>query len=79
MSRRVLWIAFFTASFLLIFAPAAHAYLDPGSGSFIFQVLIGGLLAAGVTVKAYGARIRGFLSRRSRKGKAEEGVANKVG
>ena len=34
----------------------ALAYIDPGSGSIIFQVIIGGILAAGVTLKMYWGR-----------------------
>jgi hypothetical protein len=30
----------------------ALAYLDPGSGSMLIQILIGGLAAVGVTLKA---------------------------
>jgi len=43
---------------LLALLPArAHAYIDPGSGSIIFQVIIGGILAAGVTLKMYWGRL----------------------
>ena len=34
------------------------AYLDPGSGSMLVQLLVGGIAAAGVTAKLYWHRIR---------------------
>ncbi len=37
------------------------AYLDPGSGSIILQVIIGGVAAAAVTAKLYWARLMKFL------------------
>lgn len=60
---RVLWSAAFVASLLLVLAPPAHAYVDPGSGSFFFQLLIGGLVGAAVAVKAFWARIVSFFRR----------------
>lgn len=37
----------------LCFIPSAHAYIDPGSGSFMIQMLIASLIGASFTVKAY--------------------------
>jgi hypothetical protein len=37
------------------------AYLDPGSGSMILQVLAGGLAAVAVTAKLYWGRLLKFL------------------
>ncbi len=51
------------ASFLYL--PAANAYVDPGSGSFVFQALIAGLLAAGMALKVFWRRIAGFFSRKA--------------
>ena len=31
----------------------AYAYIDPGSGSMIIQMLIGALVGVGITVKIY--------------------------
>jgi hypothetical protein len=43
------------------------AYIDPGSGSYFFQLLIGGLLGAAVAVKLLWRRVWAFLTgRRSR-------------
>ena len=37
------------------------AYLDPGSGSLIVQLLVGGVAALGVSVKMFWGRILSFL------------------
>lgn len=37
-------------------------YLDPGSGSFILQLLLGVLLGAGVAIKIYWAKIKTFFA-----------------
>lgn len=40
------------------------AYLDPGSGSLIASVLVGGAAAAGVAVKSARAKFTGAFSRK---------------
>ena len=37
------------------------AYLDPGSGSMIAQLLVGGVAAMGVALKMYWQRVLTFL------------------
>jgi len=37
------------------------AYLDPGTGSMILQILAGGLAAVGVVAKLYWGRLLVFL------------------
>ena len=36
-----------------VFVSDAYAYIDPGSGSLIIQVIIGALVGAGITIKVY--------------------------
>jgi hypothetical protein len=36
----------------------AFAYIDPGSGSMILQLLIGAFVGAGIAVKVYWQKIR---------------------
>ena len=45
-------------------AEAAHAYLDPGTGSVILQAVIGGVAIGLLVLKRQWARIRAFFSRR---------------
>lgn len=48
----------------IVVAPApAHAYLDPGTGSFVLQAIVGAALGAGFTIKVYWSKIKGFFSR----------------
>jgi hypothetical protein len=58
----------------VVAVPGASAYIDPGSGSFIFQVLIGGLLAGAVAVKHFWRRIVSFFTRR----RSREHTAGKI-
>lgn len=51
---------------LLLFAPAAWAYLDPASGSMILQVILGGIAGLAVTIKLFWHRILGFFGRSRR-------------
>ena len=51
---------------LLVFlAPLLRpqAYLDPGSGSFLIQLLIAGLVGAGFLIKAYWKKIKKLFNR----------------
>ncbi|MDX1382627.1 MAG: hypothetical protein R3190_03230 [Thermoanaerobaculia bacterium] len=49
----------------LVFARPAAAYLDPGTGSMILQMLIGGVAGALVVIRMYWHRIVGRLRGRS--------------
>lgn len=40
----------------------ASAYLDPGTGSFLFQTVIAVALGAAFTLKTYWQRVKGFFS-----------------
>jgi hypothetical protein len=40
----------------------AHAYLDPGTGSFFLQMLIGGIAGSLVAIKMYWDRVKAFFS-----------------
>lgn len=41
------------------------AYLDPGSGSFIIQILFGAIVGILVVLKAYWSKIRAFFNKES--------------
>ena len=42
---------------MLMFTDAV-AYLDPGTGSMLLQVILGGIAAVGVAIKLYWHRLR---------------------
>lgn len=44
----------------------AHAYLDPGSGSYVIQVLIAGLATVGLFVKTYWNQIVNFFTKKNK-------------
>lgn len=57
--------------FLGVLTSSAHAYLDPGTGSMILQVLLGGVAGIALAGKLYWHRLRSFIGL-SRPSEAEE-------
>lgn len=49
--------------FLLVSTIPAYAYLDPGSGSMLLQVLLGGVAALAVILKFYWNRLLSLFRR----------------
>jgi len=60
----------------LLTTPRADAYIDPGSGSFFVQMLLAGLLGAGMAIKAYWGRIKSFFTGGKRNPPAEDESAD---
>ena len=54
----------------------AHAYIDPGTGSYIIQVMIGGLLGAAFALKVYWKKVKAYFislfSKRTKSDKYED-------
>jgi hypothetical protein len=48
---------------ILILIKDAHAYIDPGSGSFFFQMLLAGLLSVTVMIKPVKEKIISILKK----------------
>ena len=46
---------------LLIFTNQAEAYLDPGTGSMLLQVILGGVAAVAVALKLFWYKIRAAI------------------
>jgi cytochrome b len=61
---KLFWFVLAVLSFWLLVLPAANAYVDPGTGSYIFQVVIGVFLGAAVALKVFWRRIWGFVTRK---------------
>ena len=72
---QIRWGTAFFLYFSLVMVPNAHAYIDPASGSFLFQVTIGALLGAGLAIKMFWRRIWGFLTGRTRRERAAQAEA----
>ncbi|MCL6566030.1 MAG: hypothetical protein K6U09_06370 [Acidobacteriia bacterium] len=59
-----LFFAFLWVVVLLWMAPVpAFGYVDPGSASMFFQILIGSLLGAVVAVRMYWQKLKAFFRR----------------
>jgi hypothetical protein len=57
---------------LVVGSPSrAHAYLDPGTGSMVLQVIIAGILGAAFTFKTYLRAIFGPVLSLFKKGRTE--------
>jgi len=63
MRVRVVVGVVFVLALMCLFLPAANAYVDPGSGSLIFQAVIGGLLAAAVAFRVFWRRLLGVFGK----------------
>lgn len=55
---------FFSLITLLTLCSTTHCYIDPGTGSFIFQIFAAGLLTGLFTLKTYWASFKKFFSRK---------------
>ena len=65
MKSRVLWTMRLTLLMFFMVLPVAGAYLDPGTGSLIFQVAVGAVMAVSLAVKVFWRRIVSFFKRSS--------------
>lgn len=55
-------LAIITAIIIFCSTQRAHAYIDPGTGSLIIQIIIGGLLGAMFALKIYWKRLKAYFS-----------------
>jgi hypothetical protein len=51
---------------LLFVSAEAHAYVDPGTGSMLLQVILGGVAAIGVMLKLYWHKLLNIFRRSGR-------------
>ena len=58
--------------FLLLLSVNAVAYLDPGTGSMLLQVILGGIAAVGVALKLYWHKLRAALGIRKKEEPEDE-------
>jgi len=70
----LIWAIGLMAVWALVAPGRAHAYLDPGSGSYLFQILIAALVGGLFAVKIFWGRIKlFFLGLFGKKGKEASG------
>lgn len=56
----------------LILVPDANAYLDPGTGSYLIQMVIAALLGASFAIKNFWMRIKSFIANLLPKGEKDK-------
>ncbi len=61
---RTIYLSVLIIFLLGIFAKPALAYVDPGTGSFIFQILIAFGLSAAFAVKMYWKKLKSFFTKK---------------
>jgi hypothetical protein len=47
----------------IVLPATSYAYIDPGTGSYVFQLLIAGILSALVSIKIFWRNIKKFFAR----------------
>ena len=62
----------FAAILLALLAEPAFAYLDPGTGSMLLQVILGGIAAVGVALKLFWHKIRVAIGLSKKPGAEDE-------
>lgn len=60
----------------LVFPSRAHAYIDPGTGTYVLQMAIAGMLATAYVVKIYWRKIVRVILSPFRKGGEDEADGN---
>tara|TARA_Y100000590_G_scaffold290537_1_gene327045 strand:+ start:5005 stop:5169 length:165 start_codon:yes stop_codon:yes gene_type:complete len=48
----------------VLFVSDAYAYIDPGSGSLILQMILGALVGVGIAIKIYWFKLKEKFSRK---------------
>ncbi len=60
--RSILLLLLALSALDLLIPRPAFAYVDPGSGSFVIQMIVAAVMGAGVTLKLYWGKIRERLT-----------------
>jgi hypothetical protein len=74
------WVTAWLAVQLAAFSGAAHAYLDPGTGSILVQSLLAGIAGAVAVLGLYWQRVKAFfanLRRSTRDAKADAATTDR--
>jgi hypothetical protein len=56
-------ITLLTVAVALCFPQYVYAYIDPGTGSYVIQIIIAAFVAVSFMVKLYWLKIKGFVGR----------------
>jgi hypothetical protein len=75
MARRLSRMVVFVGAISILLgagADSAHAYIDPGSSSYVIQIIIGAVAAGGLAIATFWRRIRLFFGRLFGRNSSEE-------
>jgi hypothetical protein len=72
MSRRIFVRLSLVCIAFLLLERDLYAYLDPGSGSMLMQLLLGGVAGLGVIVRLYWRRLTGVVGVRQEVAQGEK-------
>ena len=72
------WVAAAALGLLLVSERPVHAYIDPGSGSMIYQALLAGLLGLGFTLRRTTDTISRLVRRFTGRGGADSTKADRA-
>jgi len=53
--------AFFFIIFFVLFVEPAYSYLEPGTGSILVQLIMGGMAGVLIVIKLYWNRVKSFF------------------
>lgn len=65
---RLCFFLLFSVWFVAVFPQRAFAYIDPATGSIVFQVVAGAFLGGLFAVKKFWRRIKAYFQRLFRRG-----------
>ena len=68
--KTILWTLFFV---LILFTRQSDAYIDPGSGSYVLQLIVASFFAIVFTLKVFWRNIRAFFAGASGKKQTDTG------
>ncbi len=63
MRNTLLLCLFVWAVWSAVFPAATYAYIDPGTGSYVFQLVIAGMLSVLLSIKIFWRNIKKFFAR----------------
>lgn len=68
---RFIGLLIFIISFSILFSQTSHAYLDPGSGSYVLQIIIAFFLTGLYVIKLFWNKIKCFFMNLFKRGENE--------
>lgn len=71
--RQTLRLLTLSVLLVAVFGVDVHAYIDPGTGSYVFQLLIAGVLGAAFAAKVFWRRIAAFITSHVRRSGSSDG------